>query len=198
VLTEERVITQRVPEEAEPVDPAMNCFALVRVTQLRGAKLNSTRLLAGQAEPSHTLLNSGVWVIRILHVWGDVLSCPQSEGFLVMKLSAGIKPFAWGAVSGAILWWIVLAFGFGWMSSGTAQKQAARLSGDAVIAALAPVCAEKFMAHPNAAVKKAALAKASSWDRRDVFEKQWVTRPGDQSPDMNLVTACSELVLRSS
>ena len=60
VLTEERVITQRVPEEAEPVDPAMNCFALVRVTQLRGAKLNSTRLLAGQAEPSHTLLNSGV------------------------------------------------------------------------------------------------------------------------------------------
>jgi len=104
-----------------------------------------------------------------------------------MKLSAGIKPFAWGAVSGAILWWIVLAFGLGWMSSGTAQKQAARLSGDAVIAALAPVCAEKFMAHPNAAVKKAALAKASSWDRRDVFEKQWVTPPGDQSPDMNLV-----------
>jgi hypothetical protein len=114
-----------------------------------------------------------------------------------MKLSAGIKPFAWGAASSAILWWIVLAFGLGWMSSGTAQKQAARLSDDAVVAALAPVCAEKFMAHPNAAVKKAALAKASSWDRRDVFEKQWVTPPGDQSPDMNLVNACSELVLRS-
>jgi hypothetical protein len=75
------------------------------------------------------------------------------------KLSAGIKPFAWRAVSGAMLWWIVLAFGLGWMSSGTVPKQATRLSDDAVVAALALVCAEKFMAHPNAAVKKAASPK---------------------------------------
>ena len=115
-----------------------------------------------------------------------------------MNLSAGVKPFALGAVSGAILWWIVLAFGFGWMSAGTAQRQAAQLSDDAVVAALAPVCAEKFMAHPNAAKKKATLAEASSWNRRDAFEKEWVTLPGDQSPDMDLVNACSELVLRSS
>jgi hypothetical protein len=115
-----------------------------------------------------------------------------------MNLFTRIKPFAWGAAGGAILWWIVLAFGFGWMSPGTAHRQAAQLSDDAVVAALAPVCAEKFMAQPNAAIKKAALAKASSWNRREAFEKEWVTLPGDHSPDMDLVNACSELVLQSS
>ena len=115
-----------------------------------------------------------------------------------MNWSTRIKPFALGAVSGAILWWVVLAFGFGWMSPGTAHRQAAELSDDAVVAALAPVCAEKFMAHPNAAIKKAALAKASSWNRRDAFEKEWVTLPGDHSPDMDLINACSELVLGPS
>ena len=78
-----------------------------------------------------------------------------------------IKPFSWGAATGAIALWIVLAFGFGWTSPSTAQKQADRQSEEAVVAALAPVCAANFMAQPDAAAKKAALAKASSWSRRD-------------------------------
>ena len=60
VFAKERLVTERVAEEAETVEPAADRFALVRVTQLPGAKLNSTRLLAGQAEPPHTLLNFGV------------------------------------------------------------------------------------------------------------------------------------------
>ncbi len=114
-----------------------------------------------------------------------------------MTLSTRIKPFAWGAFGGAVLWWIILAYGFGWMSPGTAQKHAAQQSDNAVVAALAPICAEKFMAQPNVAVKKAALANASSWNRRDVFDKEWVTLPGDYSPDIDLVNACSDLVLKS-
>jgi hypothetical protein len=118
------------------------------------------------------------------------LLCPQRAGSGHKAVSPD-QPFAWRAISGQFFWSIVLAFGFGWMSSGTAQKQATRLSDDAVVAALAPVCAEKFMAHPNAAVKKAALPKASSWDRCDVFEKRQVTLPGDELPDINPVNACS-------
>jgi hypothetical protein len=144
------------------------------------------------------ILTQAIPSIYFLHIRDDKSSCPLNKGSLIMNLSSRIKPFAWGAVSGAVLWWIVLAFGFGWMSHGTAQRYAAQQSDDAVVAALAPVCAEKFMAQPNAAIKKAALAEASSWSRRDAFEKEWVTLPGGYSPDIDLVNACSDLVLKSS
>ncbi len=115
-----------------------------------------------------------------------------------MKLSESIKPFAWGAVGGAIAWWVVLAFVFGWTSAGTAQKQAAQQSETAVVSVLAPVCASKFLAQSDVVIKKAALAKAESWNRRDAFPKEWVTLPGGYSPDSSLVEACSALVLKSS
>ena len=59
----------------------------------------------------------------------------------------------------------------------------------------APVCADKFMSLPDAAVKKVALAEASSWGRRDIFPDEWVTLPGERFPDSDLVAACSTLVL---
>jgi hypothetical protein len=105
------------------------------------------------------------------------------------------KPFGWGVASGAVAWWIMLAAVFGWTSPSTAQKQAERQSEHAVIAALAPVCADKFMSLPDAAIKKAALDKASSWGRRDIFPEAWVTLPGEGYPDSGLVAACSKLVL---
>ena len=109
-----------------------------------------------------------------------------------------MKPITWGAISGGIAWWVILAFGFGWMSAGTAQKLAQQRADQAVVAALAPVCAEKFMAQPDANAKKEALAKASSWNRRDMFTKQWVTLPGENVPDRDLVEACSALVLKAA
>jgi hypothetical protein len=115
-----------------------------------------------------------------------------------MKYPSGTKPAVWGAVGGAVAWWVVLAFVFGWSSAGTAEKQAAQQSERAVVSALAPICANRFLAQPDAAVKKAALAKVDSWKRRDEFPKDWVTLPGGYSPDGNLVDACSALVLKSS
>jgi hypothetical protein len=53
VLAKERLVTERVAEEAETVEPAADRFALVRVTQLPGAKLNSTRFPAGPPERPH-------------------------------------------------------------------------------------------------------------------------------------------------
>lgn len=109
-----------------------------------------------------------------------------------------IKSFSWGAATGAVAWWIVLAFVFGWTSPSTAQKQADRQSEQAVVAALAPVCAANFMAQTNAAAQKAALANASTWKRRDIFPDAWVTLPGEKYPDSDLVAACSKLVLENS
>lgn len=109
-----------------------------------------------------------------------------------------LKPFAWGLVIGAFSWWIALAYGFGWTSASTAREEAARQTQQAVIAAMAPVCADRFLALPNAAVKKTSLAKASSWNRDEFFPEQWVTLPGESSPDPELVSACSKLVLDTS
>ena len=115
-----------------------------------------------------------------------------------MRVPSGIKPAAWGAFGGAVVWWILLAFVFGWTSAGTAEKQAAKRSDAAVVSALAPICAHSFLAQPDAIVKKAALAKIDTWKRRDEFQKEWVTLPGGYAPDSDLVDACSALVLKSS
>lgn len=106
-----------------------------------------------------------------------------------------IKPFGWGTATGAVVWWIVLSFVFGWTSSSTAQKQAAHQSEQAVVAALAPICAANFMALPDASAKKAALAKAETWQRREIIPEKWVTLPGGSGADFGLVAACSKLVL---
>jgi len=114
-----------------------------------------------------------------------------------MKLFNNFKPFAWGVASGAVGWWIVLAFVFGWTSLGTAERQAAQQAEEAVVAALAPVCADRFLALPKAAEKKATLAKATSWERRDLFPEELVTLPDGSSPDPMLVNACTKIVLET-
>ena len=114
-----------------------------------------------------------------------------------MKVPSGLKPIAWSATGGAVAWWLVLAFVFGWTSAGTADKRAVQQSEQAVISALAPVCATRFLAQSDIAVKKAALAKADSWKRRDEFPKEWVMLPGGYSPNSDLIDACSAMVLKS-
>ena len=65
----------------------------------------------------------------------------------------------------------------------------------AVIAALAPVCADKFRALPDSEAKNVALSKVDSWKRRDEFPKELVTLPGESYPSSALVDACSTLLL---
>src|SRR5258705_12253548 len=74
-------------------------------------------------------------------------------------------------------------------------NSARRSSELAVIAALAPVCADKFSSLPDADAKKAALSKIDSWKRRNEFPKEFVTLPGESYPSSALVDACSTLLL---
>jgi hypothetical protein len=100
-----------------------------------------------------------------------------------------------GAAVGAVATMFVGFYWGGWSLGSTADKTARERSELAVIAALAPVCADKFRALPDTEAKQVALSKAESWKRRDEFPKELVTLPGESYPSSGLVDACSTLLL---
>ena len=100
-----------------------------------------------------------------------------------------------GAAVGAVAT-IVVGFNWGgWSLGSTADKMAKEQSDVAVVAALAPVCADKFRALPDAEAKKVALSKVESWKRTDEFPKELVTLPGQTYPSSALVNACYALLM---
>ena len=99
-----------------------------------------------------------------------------------------------GAAVGAVATMVVGFYWGGWSLRSTADKLAKERSEVAVVAALAPVCAEKFIALPDSAAKKVALSKVDSWKRRDEFPKEFVTLPGESYPSSALVEACYTLL----
>jgi hypothetical protein len=100
-----------------------------------------------------------------------------------------------GAAAGAVATMFVGFYWGGWSLGSTAAKMAKERSELAVIVALAPVCADKFRALPDADTKKVALSKVDSWKRRDEFPKEIVTLPGESYPSSALVDACTTLLL---
>ena len=111
-----------------------------------------------------------------------------------------------GAAAGYVLT-VAIGFnwfgpGFGWVTGGTTEKIANNRAETAVIAILAPICAEKFLAQSDVAAKtdvvakKAAFAKVDSWKRRDELAKEWTTLPGSSYPSSDLVDACSAEILK--
>ena len=100
-----------------------------------------------------------------------------------------------GAAAGAVATMVVGFYWGGWSLGSTADKMAKGRSELAVVAALAPVCADKFRALPDADAKKAALSKVDSWKRRDEFPKELVTLPGESYPDSALAEACYALLV---
>ena len=100
-----------------------------------------------------------------------------------------------GAAVGAVATMIVGFNWGGWSLSSTTNKMAKEQSDLAVVRALAPVCADKFRALPDAAAKTIALSKVDSWKRADEFPKEFVTLPGETYPSSALVIACSTLLL---
>ncbi len=106
-----------------------------------------------------------------------------------------LKRLLQGATAGAVAT-IFIGFNWGgWSLSSTADKMAKERSDLAVVAALAPVCADKFRAQPDAAAKTIALSKIDSWKRADEFPKESVTLPGETEPSSALVDACYVLLM---
>ena len=66
-----------------------------------------------------------------------------------------VKPSLWTGAGGVVVGMLLLSYGFGFMSRTTAEKLAGTRSERAVIAVLAPVCADKFRALPDVAARTA-------------------------------------------
>jgi hypothetical protein len=106
-----------------------------------------------------------------------------------------LKRLLQGAVVGAVAT-IVVGFNWGgWSLGSTADKMAREQSKLAVVAALAPACADKFRAQPDAAAKTIALSKVDAWNRTKDFPKEFVTLPGETYPNSALVDACYALLM---
>jgi hypothetical protein len=101
-----------------------------------------------------------------------------------------------GAIATVVIGFNWAGYGFGWVTAGGADKLAGKRVETAVIAALGPICADKFSALADVADKKLALAKADTWDRRKLFPEAWVSLPGTTYPNSDLVELCSALILR--
>ena len=106
-----------------------------------------------------------------------------------------LKRLLQGAAVGAVATIVVGFYWGGWSLGSTADKMAKEQSNLAVVAALAPVCADKFRAQPEAAAKTVALSKVDSWKRAEEFSKESVTLPGETYPSSALVAACYALLM---
>ena len=112
-----------------------------------------------------------------------------------MLQGESVKRLLQGAAAGAVATIVVGFYWGGWSLGSTADKIAKQRTELAVIAALAPVCADKFRALPDAEAKQVVLSKIESWKRRDEFPKEFVTLPGESYPNSALADACYTLLL---
>ena len=100
-----------------------------------------------------------------------------------------------GVAAGAVAT-LVIGFGWGgWMLGGSAKELADNAATSAVIAAIAPICADQFQRSADAAVNLTALKKVSTWDQGAFVEKGgWAVMPGSKTPDSGVPQACAALL----
>jgi len=104
------------------------------------------------------------------------------QGIGVGAIASMVIGFSWG----------------GWMTGGTANRLAAARVDTAVVAALTPICVEKFLQNSDAKANLAVLKKISSnWEQGDYLQKGgWATQPGATSSDYHLARACAEKLVQ--
>ena len=97
-----------------------------------------------------------------------------------------------GAAAGAVAS-IVIGFSWGgWMTGSTANRLAVERVDTAVVAALTPVCVEKFLQNSDATANLAALQKISTyWEQGDYVVK------GGWATGYDLARACAEKLLQA-
>jgi hypothetical protein len=110
-----------------------------------------------------------------------------------------VKTIFWSAISGALVWWIVLGAVFGWMPAGSAEQKAGAQAEAAVHAVLTPICVDRFHQDAQHATKRKALEEMSSWNHADYVVKQgWATMPGHNTPELRIAKACAKQILAAN
>lgn len=112
-----------------------------------------------------------------------------------MNVHPHIKPALWGAVAGA-LGMAIIGFSWGgWVTAATAEIAAKQRGTSAMVAALAPICVDKFRQQANVPESLAELKAVSSWAQGTFVEKHgWATMPGSTTPDASVARACAEMI----
>ena len=99
-----------------------------------------------------------------------------------------------GAAAGCAIT-LVLGFGWGgWQLHSKAQKMAQDKANAAVVAVLAPICADKFQHAAGASATLVKLKATDSW-KQDTFvtDGGWATFPGSE-PNRNVAEACAKML----
>jgi hypothetical protein len=106
-----------------------------------------------------------------------------------------LKQLLQGAALGAFA---TLGIGFGWggfMLGSTVKTLADSTASSAVVAAIAPICADQFQRSADAAVNLTALKKTDSWQQAAYVEKGgWAVMPGSKEADSGVPQACAALL----
>ena len=99
-----------------------------------------------------------------------------------------------GAVVGAIVT-ITLGFGWGgWQLQSKSEKLAQQRADEALVAALAPICVDKFQHASDSKATLVALKATDSWNRDSFIEKGgWATFPGS-TPNRMVAEACAKVL----
>jgi pimeloyl-ACP methyl ester carboxylesterase len=102
-----------------------------------------------------------------------------------------LQGFALGAVAA-----ITVGFSWGgWTLGSTAAKQSATGATAAVVAALAPICAQNFQADVESASNLKALMAETSYKRTGTLEKAgWATFSGAEKPTPGVAKECVQLL----
>jgi hypothetical protein len=122
----------------------------------------------------------------------------RKEGFIMAtKAYPWLKPAIWGALAGIVGITILGFWQFGWVLGSKADQMAQDRASVAVAEALAPVCAAKFYAQPDAPAKLGDLKKLTSdYEQRNFVEKGgWAAAAVSAAPSYRLVSECTKKIL---
>lgn len=113
-----------------------------------------------------------------------------------MKIPQWLNPGLKGAAVGAVA---LAAVGFsfgGWVTGKTAEDRVATARQETMVAALAPICAQKFQLAAKADNGLIVELKAvESWQRDGYLKKAgWATFPGGAEPNDTVAEACATLL----
>jgi hypothetical protein len=106
-----------------------------------------------------------------------------------------LKRLLQGAAVGAIATLIVGFYWGGWVTGGTAKEMTQRSTTAAVVAALSPICVDKFQRSADAGTNMVELKKISSYQQGSFVEKGgWATLPGSDRADSAVASACANML----
>jgi len=106
-----------------------------------------------------------------------------------------LKRLLQGAAVGVVAT-LVVGFGWGgWMLGSSAKTLADTAASSAVVAAIAPICADQFQRSADAANNLTELKKTDSWQQAAYVEKGgWAVMLGSKAADSGVSQACAAIL----